>query len=156
MGILGTAVPRNVYKMQAAGQGVWAQRRYERVWKFFSILESLQKWCKRELCASGTRWQRAASSNGANPQKKYCVLTVSKVGVTKAYSKMPHMVLNMNVDELKLSTNLTKEVGNKRKPQLSFAHKTKFWVLSLDFIWIIYRLTLLFTWLLRVRKYSDG
>ena len=67
-------------------------------------------------------------------KKNCCVVAVSKVGVTKAYSKMPHMVFNINVDELKLSTNLTKEVGNKGKPQLSFAHKIKYWVLSLDIL----------------------
>ena len=56
-------------------------------------------------------------------KKKYRVV---EVGIIKPYSKMPHMVLNMTVDELKLSTNLSKEVGNKHKPELRFAHKMKF------------------------------
>ena len=56
-------------------------------------------------------------------KKKYRVV---EVGIIKAYSKMPHMVLNMTVDELKLSTNLSKEVCNKHKPELRFAHKMKF------------------------------
>ena len=43
LGFFGAAVLRNEHKTQAAGQGVWAPRRYQRVWIFFSILESLQK-----------------------------------------------------------------------------------------------------------------
>ena len=40
-------------------------------------------------------------------EKKYRVVAVLKVGIIKPYSKMPHMVLNMTVEELKLSTNLS-------------------------------------------------
>ena len=59
-------------------------------------------------------------------EKKYRCVAVLKVGIIKPYSKMAHMVLNMTVEELKLSTNLSKEVGNKQKPELRFAHKIKF------------------------------
>ena len=59
-------------------------------------------------------------------EKKYRCVAVLKVGIIKPYSKMAHLVLNMTVEELKLSTNLSKEVGNKQKPELRFAHKIKF------------------------------